>query len=279
MKKVLYLADAYKIDRHPLDFAGFVCQLLHAPLTGLFVELAAHDSASEKALREEMICSGGDCNRDTPMEILRDECIQRNLSVFRNTCDEVGFNAQALLISDHIADTVVTECRYADLLLIDPALGLSVSNAGHSPSMARNILSQSECPVILVPERFDGLEEIVFAYDGSPSSVFAIKQFCALFPRLTDRRLTVLTAHGETWVSKKELQLMGDWLRGNFREVKFVNAGDDSRIALLEYVLEKDKLLIVMGAYGRSGWSAFVSASHAEPLAKFVSKALFISHH
>ncbi len=71
---------------------------------------------------------------------------------------------------------------------------------------------------------------------------------------------------------------MAAWLRANFRQVDFVNVGVDSRAALLEYVLGKDKLMMVMGAYGRSGWSSFFSPSHADPLAKYVSKALFISH-
>ncbi len=278
MKKILYLADAYKIDRHPLDFAGFVCHLLNAPLSALLVEPHSHDAGSEKALREEMICSGGPVDRDMPIGELRQECVSRNQVVFKNACEEAGINFHTMLISDHLADTILLECRYADLLLIDPAMSLTIATAGHPPSFVKNILSQAECPVILVPERFDGLEEIVFAYDGSPSAVFAIKQFFAIFPRLSDRKVTVMTAHGETPVPKSEIQRMGTWLRGNFQHVDFVNAGEDSRMAILEYVLGKEKLMVVMGAYGRSGWSSFFSSSHADPLAKYVSKALFISH-
>lgn len=278
MKKVLYLADAYKVDRHPLDFAGFICNLLNSPLSALLIEPIPHDAGSENALREEMICSGGPVTRDMPIADLRKECVRRNLAVFENACEEAGINVHPRLISDHLATSVLMECRYADLLLIDPAMSLTVASAGQSSSFIRNILSQAECPVILVPERFEGLEEIVFAYDGSPSAVFAIKQFCSIFSRLSDRKVTVLTAHGDTRIAKSEIQNMASWLRGNFQHVDFVNAGEDSRMALLEYVLGKDKLMLVMGAYGQSGWSSFFSSSHADPIAKYVSKALFISH-
>ncbi len=214
MKKILYLADAYKIDRHPLEFAGFVCNLLSAPLTALLVELAPRDAASESALREEMICSGSTVSSDAPLTELKDECIRRNLGVFEHACEETGINANPLIINDHLVETVLLECRYADLLLIDPAMSLSIATAGHSPSFVRNVLAQAECPVILMPERFDGLEEIVFAYDGSPSSVFAIKRFCAIFSRLADRKLTVLTAHGDAKVTKTKFNI---WRPGSVR--------------------------------------------------------------
>ncbi|WP_341835658.1 universal stress protein [Chitinophaga pollutisoli] len=278
MRKILYLADAYKIDRHPLEFAGFVCNLLNSPLSAFLVELAPHDAAAESALREEIVCSGVQVRRDAPIGELRDACVQRNLDVFKHACEEVGINAVPQVLSNHVADAVLMECRYADLLLIDPAMSLGIASPAHPPSFARNLLSQAECPVILMPERFDGLEEIVFAYDGSPSAVFAIKHFCAIFPRLGDRKLTVLTAHGDAKVTKKEIQLMSAWLRANFRQVDFVSVGEDSRAALMDYVLGNDKLMVVMGAYGRSGWSSFFSSSHADPLATYVSKALFISH-
>lgn len=278
MKKILYLADGYKVDRHPLEFAGFVCNLLKSPLAGLFVEPASHDAGSEMALREEIVCSGIALDHQLPLAELKQECLDRNLTIFRSACDDAGINGHAEVISDHVAATTLLECRYADLLLIDPAMGLTIPSAAHTPSMTRNILSQAECPVILAPERFDGLEEILFAYDASPSAVFAIKQFRALFPKLSDRKLTVLTAGGEANFSKNELQRMAEWLRENYGKVNFVNAGIDSRIALMEYALEKEKLIVVMGAYGRNGWSTFLSSSHAEPLAKFISIPIFISH-
>ena len=74
------------------------------------------------------------------------------------------------------------------------------------------------------------------------------------------------------------MQKMRSWLHLHYPNVIFHDVRGDSRIGLLEYVLGKDNIIMIMGAYGRSGWSAFFSASHADPLVKYISKALFISH-
>lgn len=278
MKKILFLTDAFKLNPRSVDFAAFICKLTDSSLTGTFLEASAHDQRTAAFIREEIACSGIAVKENRSLDELKQECAEHTISRFTNACDDLGVHQEVMLITDHLEDQVLLECRYADILLIDPALGLGEASMTLPDSFLRNVLSQAGCPVVMIPERFEGIDEIVFAYDGSPSAVFAIKQFTCMFPRLADRVLAVVTVHGEKRITQEETRKMKSWLNRNYSHIAFHEIKGDSRKGLLEYVLGKENVIIVMGAYGRSGWSAFFSPSHADPLVKYISKALFISH-
>ena len=55
-------------------------------------------------------------------------------------------------------------------------------------------LHDIECPAVVVPENFDFPENNILAYDGSESSVFAIKQFAYLFPELASNNTILVFA-------------------------------------------------------------------------------------
>lgn len=278
MKRILFLTDALKINGRSVDFAAFICKLNSSSLTGMFLQYEAHNQRTAAAIRDEIACNGIAVNEERPLHELEQECRQYTTRRFGTICENLGVRSEVIEIENRQAENILQECRYADLLLIDPGLAMGESAMVLPASFPHTILSQSECPVMMIPERFDSMDGIIFAYDGSPSSVFAIKQFASLFPGLADRTVFVVTARDGNRVSANEMQKMRTWMNTHFSDVTFHDIQGDSRIGLLEYVLGKDNIIMVMGAYGRSGWSAFLSASHAEPLVKYISKALFISH-
>jgi hypothetical protein len=68
---------------------------------------------------------------------------------------------------------------------------------GTPTELVKEILKETECHVIISPASFDGIAELIFAYDGSKSAAFAIKQFTYLFPEFTDRKAIVLRVNKE----------------------------------------------------------------------------------
>jgi hypothetical protein len=46
----------------------------------------------------------------------------------------------------------------------------------------RDLLTDTQCPVLLTPTRFKPFKKLVLLYDGEPSSVHAIKIFSYLRP-------------------------------------------------------------------------------------------------
>jgi hypothetical protein len=82
------------------------------------------------------------------------------------------------------ASELLAESRYADLLIVDAQTSFERQYEGIPSDFARQILKESECPVVIAPQTFTEIDEIVFAYDCSASSMFAIKQFTHLIPRI-----------------------------------------------------------------------------------------------
>lgn len=278
MKRILFLTNAYKLSSRSMDFAAFICRLNKSSLTGIFLSGEPQSHRAMAILREEIACAGVEVTATRPLNEIKQECIQRTVEHFEKICVGQGIRQDTMLIADQQLERLLLECRYADLLLIDPVLGLGEATQMLPASFIRNLLSQAECPVMMMPERFDGLNEIVFTYDASPSSVFAIRQFTSMFPGLGNRPLVVLTAGADTRINPEEHAKLKNWLDFHYSNVSYHDVRENSRIGLLEYVLGKENIIIVMGAYGRSGWSAFFSSSHADPMLKYISKALFISH-
>ncbi|RPE08075.1 universal stress protein [Chitinophaga lutea] len=277
MKKILFLADAQKFNAGTLDFASFLCRLQQSSLTGVFVESTGQDP-HYAVLHQDIVYGGVMVGIETPVEQLKEERIRKNIAFFENSCINRGLAFETRSISAHALEQVLLESRYADLILIDPAMCFDDISSTSPNTFVRKVLAQSECPAIIMPEHFTGLEEIIFAFDGSPSSVFAIRQFTLNFPQLAGKPVSVVTANAAKLVTAEEKQKMQDWLERYYRHVSFHTIEGESRSGLLEYVLGRENAMVIMGAYGRGTLSSFFSSSHADRLARYASKALFISH-
>ncbi|HTQ27101.1 MAG TPA: hypothetical protein VMI35_03200, partial [Puia sp.] len=83
-------------------------------------------------------------------------------------------------------DTFARETRFADLVVISEQLFCAGLLADQPNYFMQEALHAAECPVMVIPEMFTTFDRMVVAYDGKRESVFALKQFCYLFPRFTD---------------------------------------------------------------------------------------------
>jgi hypothetical protein len=141
-------------------------------------------------------------------------------------------------------------------------------------------LRNAECPVILTPNEFENPEEIVFCYDGSASSVFAIKQFTYLLPEFGNRKVLFLEVNksGKEEFDDNHRRIM-EWLRAHYHSVYYQILKGNSKDELFNYFFMKKKKMIVMGAYGRSLLSNLFRKSNADVIMSSVDLPLFISHH
>jgi hypothetical protein len=139
-------------------------------------------------------------------------------------------------------------------------------------------LKESECPVVIAPENFNGLDEIIFTYDGSKSSAFAIKQFAYLFPQLEDKRVILLQINDKGVWKEEDKHPLSAWLQNRYSAIGF-QALKGNPDVLFDYLLKRKNSMVVMGAYGRSSLSRFFRRSLADKLIKSMSLPIFISHY
>lgn len=114
---------------------------------------------------------------------------------FTKLCDKYGIEYR---IHEHFEsfsmESLQKEMRFADLAIIDSEAFYKNYDDDQPNSHLKTVLHNAECPVLLVPEGFDKIENIILAYDGSEASVFAIKQFANLLPELCSNKTLLVYA-------------------------------------------------------------------------------------
>ena len=174
-------------------------------------------------------------------------------------------------------DEVITETRFADLVICDASLSPEPALTVVSPFVMK-LLSQSKCPVLIAPVKFDQLEEVAFAYDGSDASMYAIKLFTYLFPQFNETPVSVLQVIRDEDVNLAERRKLVELLMLNYNSLSYDHVeGDDVETTLFRQFVGKRNIMLVMGAYGRK--KLLSDHSNADILLRNVDLPIFIAHH
>ena len=275
MDKILYVTDAVRLNRSCVEFACYLCNLTHSHLTGVFLEnreleLRSHEQINEIAAIPSI--PGG--RFDEQKELYRDDSIRR----FTHTCGYNGVNCITHINPGIPLTEVVTESRYADLIVVDAASSFKWKEEGMPSTFALDLLKHSECPVFIAPDNFNGVEEIVFAFNGSATAMFAIKQFTYLFPELSHHKATLLVVSENGRKVDNEVWLK-EWLDDHYDDVA-IDVQENARAGdgLLEQLFKKDNAIIVMGAFGRSALSELFIPNPGNAVVRMVNQPIFIAH-
>lgn len=279
VKRILLAIDATNPDPQAIDFACYIGRLTKSDITGFFLEnLVANEEPSLKV-------TGGlpqmewKVDEKEPDFQQKKSLIEKNISLFQNSCEGKSVRSKSLVASGTPAKELIAESRYADLIILDATMSFDKLYEKTPTEFVRDILKEAECPVIIAPGSFEGIDEIVFTYDGSKSSSFAIKQFTLLFPELREKKATVLhiTESGE-WDNADKQHFL-DWIQPHYTVVGLKSMTGDASYCLFDYLYKRKNTFIVMGAYGRSNLSRFFRHSQADLLINTMTQPIFISHY
>jgi hypothetical protein len=277
MEKLIVIINAHKPQMETIDFACRIADLTHSRLTGVFIDnsfteyipTAAIDAPSYFNASSDITTRTVTTDLDHATRLFIDECKRQNI------------NADIYTDKGDPIKEAIYESRFADMLIVDPDMNFYEDDEVSLPShFVKEILANAECPVILSPNKFEETEEIVFCYDGSASSVFAIKQFTYLLPQYASKKVVLLEVNrnGKEEFNESHRKMMS-WLRAHYTGVYFHLLKGEAKDELFTYFFLKRKKFIVMGAYGRSVLSNIFRKSNADTLIRMVDLPLFITHH
>lgn len=136
-------------------------------------------------------------------------------------------------------------------MIVDAETSFNEKFEGTPTVFVKDVLKDTECPVIIAPESFEGIDEIVFAYDRDKSSVFAIKQFTYLFPELGEKRTIILQVDKEGFWADEDKYNFKEWLQDHYNTIGFETLKGGAQDRLFDYLFKKKNVFVVMGAYGR----------------------------
>lgn len=175
---------------------------------------------------------------------------------------------------------VVKQSMYADLLVVSYQIFYNSIKQRADHSLLYSVLKESKCPVLILPEDVQGIDNIIFTYDGKESSVFAIKAFSNLFADATHDKVTsILTIMPSLDEEMKNEKCLLDLVKQHFNNVG-VQLLEGTNIAqeIIRFAESVENPLVVMGAYGRNAISNMLIPSVAKDIIEKRRLPLFIAH-
>jgi hypothetical protein len=279
MDKILLAIDAVRLPMPAIDFACYIGRLTHSKLTGVFLENLVAD---EKAVLKKAYGSpyvDWEIDESSPQFQDKKQLIEKNIALFKEACENRSVRCTIHRDRSTPAAEIINESRFADLVITDASMSFSKKYEGMPTAFVKDLLEEAECPVILAPPVFDGIDEVIFTYDGSKSAAFAMKQFSYLFPELDDRKVLVLQVNKQGVWADKDKHNLREWLQNRYSAIGFEALKGETDDKLFDYMLTRKNSFIVMGAYGRNALSRFFKPSHADHLIKTIAPPIFIAHY
>jgi hypothetical protein len=130
----------------------------------------------------------------------------------------------------------------------------------------------------MLPEKAMLPGSLILTYDGSPASIFAIKQFAYLFPELcaTPATLTYLAVNDqEPFPEESLIKELGDQ---HFSNLSLLRLNLHPHDFLHDWIAGQKDPWLISGAFGRSELSMLFSASFISGLISDHNVHVFIAH-
>jgi len=175
-----------------------------------------------------------------------------NIARFQWLCKQYRIDVKVCTDpSAHVSSRISGESRFADLLIA--GMEGFIKNEGEAGRFLsiKDLLNASECPVLLVPEKIYIPEHIILSYDGSASSVFAIRQFAALFPDLCKKE-TILVYEGKR-VDLPFKPYVEELTSRYFPSMSFLQLDPEDEECFHSWVEEISQPMVVAGSFGSAG--------------------------
>jgi hypothetical protein len=277
MKKIIAAFDGLKYSKGTRDYAIYLAKQTHTHLVGVFLEDPLYTSYKVYDLLTEDGVSG-----DKLKVLEANDTATRKASVedFEKLCQHNGLEYN--IHHDH--KTALLELKhesvYADLLIIDAEETLTHYPEALPTRFIRDLLTDVQCPVLVVPAVYEPLQKIILLYDGEPSSVQALKMFSYLLPQLKhlDTEIITVKPFGSS-MHLPDNRLIKEFIKRHYPSATYMvieGLPEDEIIAQL--IKMKENPLLVLGAYKRGMLSRWFKESMADILMKELKTPLFIAH-
>lgn len=278
MKKFIAAFDGLKFCDSTMDYAVFLAKNAGAHLIGVFLEdFTRHSYTIADITRFE----GEDFDRHMHDLNLRDK-EERNESVekFEEACQNAGINYTIHRDRDVAILELLHESVYADLLIISEEETLTRYEEPVPTRFIKDLLSDVQCPVVVVPPHYMPVDKIIMLYDGEPSSVYAVRMFSYLFDSLKEFDTQILTVREkEESLHVPDNRLMKEFIKRHYPKAEYIVLKGLPEEEITQYLhREKKDPLVVLGAYRRNKLSRLFKASMADHLLQHVKMPLFIAH-
>jgi hypothetical protein len=280
MKQILMIGAGHHSPKGPINFLHWMQGQSPVHAKGLFfrpVDYAALDHAALDHAFPATVPRGAGTIPVMELEDNEKEVIAVHKAEFSRQCEQYHI-AYSLHDNDREwnKDLLQKESRFADLILISGAFFYAETD--NNGRYLREVLYSAECPVLIVPENFTTLQRLFMAYDGSRDSLYALKQFCYLFPDSTELPTEILYVNEGAGDIIPDLDRLKQFTRAKFDCISFSMLRFNANDYLATWISEKKNALLVSGSFGRSSVSYLGNRSFSEDVVHDCQLPVFIAH-
>jgi nucleotide-binding universal stress UspA family protein len=271
MKKVIIPFDGAKFSEGAFSFAKNLNVTRPILLTGIFLSQVDF----KRFFLFPPALSGVSVQLEKKTE---EKNIEDNIERFTASCEKNRIKYRVHRdLNDYALPELTKETRFADLLVIGSEIFFKDVSDDSYNLFLKDTLQHTECPVMVVPEKFYFPSLNLLAYDGSTSSVFAIKQFAYLFPDLCDNKTILVYAADQPQDIPAELNIE-ELAASHFANlaITVLNTGKNENLA--KWVLKHENPLLISGSFGRSGFSSTFTKSFIIDIIDTHQMPVFIAH-
>lgn len=273
MKKILLVSNGAEFSEGAFHFARKLHGLQPALVTGLFIpqvnyaNLWSYSNAMDGPVFVPIV------------EEQEEETITENIRRFGRMCQEAGMPYRVhKSYFDLALPEIQRETRFADLLIISGERFYQTLSGGINMEYIADALRKAECPVLVVPENCELPTRNILAYDGSASSVFAIKQFAYVMPELCDNETLLVYAATGGEAHLPDQKAIEEWAGQHFKNLRLLKLDVTPQKGFLSWLDENSNALLVSGSYGRSFFSQLVRKSFVTEVIAKHKLPVFITH-
>lgn len=278
MKKFIVAFDGLKFSKSVRDYAIQSAKHNDAHLVGVFLEDFTYHSYGIYDIVEET--EGISLHKQKQLDKKDAKARATAVTNFEEACQDAGIDYTIHHDKSIALQELLHESIYADLLIIDVNETLTHYTEKVPTRFIRDLLANTECPVLVVPHQFKFINKLTLLYDGAPSSVYAIKMFSYIFTSLKHNDIEILTVkENKSTVLLPDNKLMKEFIKKHFPRASYTILKGTPEVEIVNYLKQKNNSsLIVLGAYNRGAASRWFRTSMADILMKELNLPLFIAH-
>ena len=279
MQKIIAAFDGLKFSESTREYAVDIAKQTNTHLVGVFMDDPSYTSYKIY----ELITKDG-VSADTLKKYEEKDQSTRTIAAknFEKACQKEGLEHNLHHDRKIAIQALKHESIYCDLLIIDSGETLTHYKEKLPTRFIRDLLSDTQCPVLAVPQKYRPIQKIILLYDGGPSSVYAIKMFSYLLPQLKHLETEVISVNPvNTTLHMPDNKLMKEFMKRHYPKAKYTVTKGWAEDEIVRHLKQEQhqNALVVLGAYRRGTVSRWFRESMADILMKEVKLPLFIAHH
>lgn len=278
MKKYVAVFDGYKFSKSTLSYAIQLTKLADAHLVGVFLDEFLYYTYDWNKIYKTYE------NPEVIIEKLdaRDQEKRDNaVKIFQQACDKAKISFNIHRDNKIALQELKHESMFADLVIINKNETFTKYKEKIPTRFIKELLTDVQCPVLVLPNTFKPVDKIVILYDGRPSSLYASKMFSYLAESLKQLPVEVFTVNDYLTAGLRlpDNKLMREFIKRHFPKATFTVVKGGAEEQIIGYLRNhKENELVVLGAYQRGELSRLFKKSMADILMKELDTPLFIAH-